>query len=53
MSRKGGGGIPWWVIAAMILAVGVVGYIERDMVMAVWKSFGVVIGANEGAGGVP
>ena len=53
MSRRGGGGIPWWVIAGLILAVVVVGYIERDMVMAVWRSFGVVVGTSEGAGGVP
>jgi hypothetical protein len=53
MSRKGGGGIPGWAIAALILAVGVFGYVERDMVVAVWKSFGVVVGSTEGAGGVP
>jgi hypothetical protein len=53
VSRRGGGGIPWWAIAAMILAVVVVGYIERDMVMAVWRSFGVMVGSSEGAGGVP
>ena len=53
MSRRGGGGIPWWFIAALILAVVVVGYIERDMVVAVWRSFGVMVGSSEGAGGVP
>jgi hypothetical protein len=53
VSRRGGGGIPWWGIAALILVVVVVGYIERDMVMAVWRSFGVVVGSSEGAGGVP
>ena len=54
MSRRGGGGgIPWWVIASLILVVVVVGYIERDLVMAVWKSFGVMVGSSEGAGGVP
>lgn len=53
MSRRGGGGIPWWLIVAMILVVLVVGYIERDMVVAVWRSIGVVIGSTEGAGGSP
>ena len=53
MSRRGGGGIPWWFIAALILAVVVVGYIKRDMVVTVWRSFGVVVGSSEGAGGVP
>jgi hypothetical protein len=53
VSRRGGRGIPWWVIAGLILAVVVVGYIERDMVVAVWRSFGVVVGSSEGAGGVP
>ena len=41
------------MIAGLILAVVVVGFIERDMVMAVWRSFGVVVGSSEGAGGVP
>jgi len=50
MSRRGGGGgIPGWVIGAAILVVLIVGYIERDMVVAVWHSFGVVVGSSEGA----
>ena len=51
MSRRGGGGgIPAWLIAGLILVVLVVGYMERDLVASVWRSFGVVVGSTEGAG---
>ncbi|HEY1449214.1 MAG TPA: hypothetical protein VGF33_11840 [Caulobacteraceae bacterium] len=53
MSRKGGGGFPIWLLVVLIAGVGVFAYIERDIVVAVWKSFGVVVGSSEGAGGVP
>jgi hypothetical protein len=51
--RGGGGGFPAWLIAVLIGGVLVFAWVERDMVKTVWRSFGVVVGSTEGAGGSP
>ena len=52
MSRRGGGGgFPAWLLAVLIGGVLAFALVERDMVKAVWRSFGVVVGSTEGAGG--
>jgi hypothetical protein len=42
--RGGGGGFPAWLIAVLIAGVLAFAWVERDMVKAVWRAFGVVIG---------
>jgi hypothetical protein len=47
MARAGGGGVPLWLLAAMVVAVAAVGWAERDMIAAFLRALGRILIAPE------
>lgn len=45
---RGGGGVPLWLLGAMLAGVAVVGWIERDTVAAFVQALGRILIAPEG-----